>query len=275
MFRNETSYNRFWDGRNYLSVVITSIRNLTRAFLACTANRPANDDVVIKQKVASISSLVQTERSVRILLAILYAVKGHLRAEWGADVIPGKTGDPYMQNARSTTEFDDLLPMGLKNLSEQGVSIPYQLSYFVEQYIKEMTDNDIFHSSQASQLQLQLNNLTDAFGRMETIRLTPIPVALLIHQKQVLGLFGAVLPFGLAEGMRWWSVLIVALVMFSLYGIDGIGTQLEDPFGFDRNDIKMDAIIDDIREEIMAMVEEWRSSNQDGRIMFFRRSSDA
>ena len=39
---------------------------------------------------------------------------------------------------------------------------------------------------------------------------------------------------------------IVVLVMFTLYGIDGIGMQLEDPFGYDRNDIKMDAIVEDM-----------------------------
>lgn len=38
---------------------------------------------------------------------------------------------------------------------------------------------------------------------------------------------------------------IVVLVMFTLYGIDGIGNQLMDPFGYDRNDIKMDAIVEE------------------------------
>lgn len=45
--------------------------------------------------------------------------------------------------------------------------------------------------------------------------------------------------------MSWWAVPIVVLVMFTLYGIDGIGNQLEDPFGYDRNDIKMDAIVEE------------------------------
>ena len=48
------------------------------------------------------------------------------------------------------------------------------------------------------------------------------------------------------------------LVTFTLYGIEGIGSQLEDPFGFDRNDIKMDVLVEDIRTETMVLLEEWK-----------------
>ena len=63
---------------------------------------------------------------------------------------------------------------------------------------------------------------------------------------------------------------MVVLVTFTLYGIDGIASQLEDPFGYDRNDIKMDSIVEDIREEIAVMVEEWKriGSGGDGGQLF-------
>ena len=64
--------------------------------------------------------------------------------------------------------------------------------------------------------------------------------------------------------MNWWTVPIVVLVMFTLYGIDGIAMQLEDPFGYDRNDIRMDAIVEDIREEIMVLLEEWKRVGEGG-----------
>ena len=93
---------------------------------------------------------------------------------------------------------------------------------------------------------------------METIKLTPIPVAHLIHTRQVLALYVLVLPFGLVQNMGWWAVPVVGLVAFTLYGIEGIGRQLEDPFGYDRNDIKMDAIVEDLRVEVEALLHEWR-----------------
>ena len=73
-----------------------------------------------------------------------------------------------------------------------------------------------------------------------------------------------VLPFAMVEENGWWAVPITILVVFTLYGIDGIGTQLEDPFGCDRNDIKMDAIAEDIREEILVLLDEWKRVGRKG-----------
>lgn len=91
-----------------------------------------------------------------------------------------------------------------------------------------------------------------------------------IHQKQALALFGLMLPFALVDDMGWLTVPLVTLVTFTLYGIDGIGSQLEDPFGYDRNDIKMDFIVEDIRSEITALLEEWKRVEEDGGEMFIR-----
>lgn len=67
----------------------------------------------------------------------------------------------------------------------------------------------------------------------------------------------------------------MVLVTFTLYGIEGIGSQLEDPFGFDRNDIKMDVLVEDIRTEIMVLLEEWKrvgGAAGEDKEMFIRRS---
>lgn len=247
-------------------MIITSVRNLTRSFLACSALQIANEDKSKQQ-----ADRTDTERVVRILIAILYATKNHLRAGWGAEIIPGTALSPNTGTSTMIPEYSELLPQDLTGFDHKGVGLPLQLTFFVEQYIKRFFDKGFFHGPQASQMQVQLNTLTDAYGRMETIRLTSIPVAHLIHQKQVLALFGCVLPFALVDDMRWWAVPIVMLVMFTLYGIDGIGSQLEDPFGFDRNDIKMDAIVEDIRSEISVLLDEWRRIGQHGGEMFIEK----
>ncbi len=75
--------------------------------------------------------------------------------------------------------------------------------------------------------------------------------------------------------MDYWAILVVSLVMFTLYGIDGIGSQLEDPFGYDRNDIKMDFIVEDIRSEISVLVEEWKRAGQPCYDMFVGKRQDS
>ncbi|KAL4802164.1 Bestrophin, RFP-TM, chloride channel-domain-containing protein [Aspergillus unguis] len=272
VFRNQTSYNRFWDGRNGMTTVHTTIRNLVRTILtnAYSSSRPLTE-----------AEKADVERTVRILMAIPFAVKNHLRAEWGAAFddesgfggVPGLLGSDVRENGTAVYNpvYAGLLPPNLQGFESDGLGLPYQLTFFVDSFIKRGVERNWFHAPGASQLQVQLNTLLDAFGKMETIRLTPIPVAHLIHQKQVLALYGCVLPFAMVDDIGWWTIPIVSLVIFTLYGIEGIGSQLEDPFGYDRNDIKMDALVGDAKMEIDVVLREWRrvvdesgSENGDG-----------
>lgn len=257
VFRNQTSYGRFWDGRNNLTVVITTLRNLTRSFLCCSYK--AGQDTTEAER-------ADVERTVRILIALPGSVKNSLRAEWGAAWAPVTARDVNVRSGaitpRLNPDYEHLLPLGLKGHEEDGLALPIELTALVEGFIKRGHDRGWFHSPQASQLTVQLNTLIDAYGKMETIRFTPYPVAIMIHQRQALALFGAVLTFSIIEYSKWWAIPIVALVMFTLYGIEAIACQLEDPFGYDRNDINMDAIVEDAKTELYVMLNEWRSCNE-------------
>lgn len=212
-------------GNNHLTTIQTCIRNLTRSFLSCshvTGKRPSPEE------------RAETEQVVRLLLALIYAAKNHLRAEWGTTalpfLLPRNAGDIERRRRESTSvhksEYEDLLPPRIRGFEDQGLGLLLQLSIRVEGYIKRGHDRGWFHSPQASQMTVQLNTLVAAYGNMETIHWTPLPVAYLIHMRQVLALFGGVLPFALVEEMGWYTILMVSLVMFTLYGIDAIGAQV-------------------------------------------------
>lgn len=246
-------------GNNHLTQIETCIRNLTRSFLCCS---------YVPGKPTTEAERAETERVVRLLLALIYAAKNHLRAEWGSTLssVPfllPESQPEFIRRRRESTattkpEYDELLPRGTRGFEDQGLGLLLQLTLQVESYIKRGHDRGWFHAPQASQLTVQVNTLVSAYGSMETIHLTPLPVAYLIHMRQVLALFGGVLPFALVEEMGWWTVPMVCLVMFTLYGIEAIGAQLEDPFGYDRNDIKVDAIVEDLRVETSVLLAEWR-----------------
>ncbi len=300
VFRNSTSYDRFWTGRNCLTTIGTSVRNLSRISLVNSRSKDGHSTEAEKR---------DTERVVRVLVAVLYAIKHNLRAEFNIppaslallpqhqqaisayarsrpqsraasrrqSLAPMTPTTPLLQSTSSLLngdgtfptkkdEYVSLLPEGLMGYEDQGLGLPLQLTILVEGYIRRGVDRGWFHPPLASQMTVQLNSLVDAYGRMETIRSTPIPVAHLIHQKQVLALFTCVLPFAIVDDYKWWSVPVVAIIAFTLYGIEGIGVQLEDPFGYDKNDIKMDGIIEDTRQEVMVLLEEWKASHE-GRAM--------
>jgi len=91
-------------------------------------------------------------------------------------------------------------------------SLLLQLSIQIEAYIKRGLDRRWFHGPQASQMISQLNTMVSSYGTLETIHLTPMPVALLIHMKQVLALFCCVLPFAVVREVGNLTVVIVTIV---------------------------------------------------------------
>ncbi|KAF2705950.1 hypothetical protein K504DRAFT_387180 [Pleomassaria siparia CBS 279.74] len=277
VFRNSTSYDRFWSGRNCLTTIGTCVRNLVRMILVGAHGKEG--------KMLAEAERRDTEKIVRVLIAVLYAIKHNLRAEFNippasltaeAEDAEPATRPGYMSRRNSIengldtaqSEYVSLLPEGLRGYEDQGLGLPLQLTVLVEGYIRRGFERGSFHAPQASQMTVQVNNLVDAYGRMETIRTTPIPVAHLIHQKQVLALYTCILPLAIVDGYKWWAIPTVAIVAFTLYGIEGIGMQLEDPFGYDKNDIKMDGIIEDTRQEVMVLLEEWKMGAQGKSGMF-------
>ncbi|CZT13436.1 uncharacterized protein RCO7_00644 [Rhynchosporium graminicola] len=200
----------------------------------------------------------KTIETVKILIAMLYTIKNHLRAEWGVALSPGTMLGPDGQESTSD-EYKDLLPPGFKGYEHRGLGLTLELATFVEKFVAMGVQKQWFHNAASASMLSSLNALTSAYGDMEVIRLVPIPVAHLIHHKQTLALFCGILPFAMASEMDWWAVPLVAFVAFTLYGIEGIAQTYEDPFGVEKIDINMDDIVEDARKEVEVMLTAWQT----------------
>jgi putative membrane protein len=77
----------------------------------------------------------KTIETVKILIAMLYTIKNHLRAEWGVALSPGTSLTADGQEA-NTDEYKDLLPLGLKGYEHRGLGLTLELACFVEKYIQ-------------------------------------------------------------------------------------------------------------------------------------------
>lgn len=77
---------------------------------------------------------VKVAETVKILIAMLYTIKNHLRAEWGIALSPGTCITEEGQVTHDM-DFGSLLPKGLKGYEHRGLALTLELSVFVESFI--------------------------------------------------------------------------------------------------------------------------------------------
>ncbi len=211
VFRTNTAYDRFWEGRRVWSVLVTSVRNMTRQMLSSIDDRSPEDRA-------------NKLRHVRLLAAFVISVKLKLRREPMGDELR-----PFLSRAQHQK---------LQTMHNPPLEIAFWLSVYLQKQFKE----NLIQAPSFNLVSLRLNDCIDALGACERIQSTPIPLAYSIHLKQLLLIYCLSLPFQLVGQLGWWTGLGVALISFTLLGVEEIGLQIEDPFGHDANDLPLDEI---------------------------------
>lgn len=225
VFRTNTAYERFWEGRKIWGSIVNTVRNLARQIWVSV------DEVAINDKENKIKAL-------KLLIAFAVATKLHLRGE----------------KVNHNNELEDLLPASCYVNLQTMNNPPLEVAFWISDYLQQQYNRNCINSYQLSAMQQLVNILVDNLGSCERILKTPIPLAYAIHLKQLLLLYCLLLPFQLVESLGWWTGLISALVSFTLLGIEAIGLEIENPFGYDANDLPLDAICKTMRININDLV---------------------
>ena len=216
VFRTNASYDRYWEGRKLLGSIVNRSRDLARQSASFFRDQPE-----------------VRARASRYIAALYVCVRRYLRAE------------------REWPELaDTLTPSELAELSRRRAP-PLVVARWL---------TDLFVQSKVSEERLKLldNNLTallDYWGGAERIFKTPVPFAYAHHIKTFLTLFCATVPFALLGNMSWLALPGTLVVCFGMFGIDEIGVEIEDPFGYDPNDLPLDAIGDTIAVDVTETAE--------------------
>jgi ion channel-forming bestrophin family protein len=147
-------------------------------------------------------------------------------------------------------ELQPLLPTAqYENLKGMN-NPPLEVAFWIQDYLQQQHEGDRLNVHQLISLQQLLNTLVDCLGGCERILKTPIPMAYAIHLKQLLLIYCFTLPFQFVTQLGWWTALVVMLVSFTLFGIEAIGMEIENPFGRDYNDLPLDTICDTMKRNI-------------------------
>ncbi|BAT53281.1 hypothetical protein NOS3756_22400 [Nostoc sp. NIES-3756] len=219
VFRTNTAYERFWEGRKCWGSIVNNTRNLARQIWVSV------EEVSPKDREDKIAVL-------NLLVAFAVATKLHLR------------GEPI------NSELEDLISTSRYFKLKSMNNPPLEVAFWIGDYLQQQYNRNCLNSYQLTSIQELLNNLVDNLGGCERILRTPMPLAYAIHLKQLLLLYCFLLPFQMVESLGWWTGVIVGLVSFTLFGIEAIGLEIENPFGYDANDLPLDAICQTMKRNI-------------------------
>jgi len=135
-------------------------------------------------------------------------------------------------------------------------NLPDRVLQNVGARLSELTGQGVLSEWRYTQLETRLISLSQVQASCERIKGTPLPFPYTLLLHRTIYLFCILLPFAMAEPLGWLTPVFTAIVSYTFFGLDEIGDDLEDPFGFDENDLPCNALLRNIEREVLAALGE-------------------
>lgn len=210
-FRNNTSYDRFWEGRKLWGSLVNTSRTWARELTSL--DQPG---------ASGLSSLAQ--RQVYRVIAFVHALRMTLRNQMQRAELA-----PFL----SEQELDEVL---------SKLNVPDAILLLIQRECRSTCSSGVISDYQLVRLTELVSKLSDIQGGCERIRNTPIPHSYTILIHRIVALYVFALPFGLVYTLHYLTPIVVALVAYTFLGLDAVGDELEDPFGEDLNDLPLSTL---------------------------------
>ncbi|RZL20163.1 MAG: hypothetical protein EOO89_01120 [Pedobacter sp.] len=208
VFRTNTSYDRWWEGRKLLGALTNVSRNLA---------------IKIKSLRLDESHIEFFEYGIP---KFAFALKEHLREK------------QYFGKNSFLIEVDG------------GKHIPNQVAASLSMRVYDLLKEGLITQEQLIILTADIQQFTDICGGCERIKKTPIPFSYSVFIKKFVFVYVLTLPIGWVFSLGYFVVPIVPFILYVLASLELIAEEIEDPFGFDANDLPVDTICDNIEKHV-------------------------
>ncbi|NTS41994.1 hypothetical protein HRG84_13885 [Flavisolibacter sp. BT320] len=215
VFRTNTAYDRWWEGRRQWGTLVNASRNFA---VKLSAMLPPGD--------------ADRPFFARMIPAFAFALKKHLLAESTAWVLDEK---PH-------PEFS--------NLNRDG-HIPNQVAATLMARLQAAYRDQKLTGEQLLFLQADASAFVDVCGACERIKNTPIPYSYSEFIKKFIFLYVITLPIGMVFSLGYYAIPVVVFISYVLGSLELIAEEIEDPFGRDANDLPMQRMCENIERNVV------------------------
>lgn len=218
-FRNNASYDRWWEGRKLWGALVNTSRSITRQVLTLVGPQPGDAK---EHDPTALRALQET--LVRRVIAFVHALRLALRDDSDlTDLKPFLDGDELERLANERNR-------------------PYAINQGTGERLQRAWREGLLHPMHLSQIEDSLVSLTDIQGACERIKSTPIPFSYTTLIHRITAVYCYSLPFGVVDSVAIYTPFVCVIVAYAFFGLDVVGEEIEMPFGRDYNDLPLRAI---------------------------------
>ncbi len=213
VFRTNTAYNRFWEGRRIWEKILTHLRDVGRM-------------AIVYSDVMTVS---QVERILKLLCAFPIVLQEHV------------------QGFSAPNLLNDYLSEADKQCIDRVTNRPFFILNKISKEIRWIPESPSFTSRERLAMAKHIDDLSSTIGACERIVQTPVPLTYARHTSRFLSLFCLSMPIALVGELGAYVVPFVSFVAWSLFGIQEIGMMIEEPF---QRALKLEVFANTIRRDL-------------------------
>jgi ion channel-forming bestrophin family protein len=202
VFRTNTAYDRWWEGRKNWGQLVNDSRNLAVKLTALELS--PEDNHFFGRHIGNFA----------------LCIKEHLREGTKFDILD------LTAEERVFLEKLDHIPSGIVELMYKRLNDLKKAGILSEEDVLRVDRN--------------LNGFLDCVGACERIKNTPIPYSYSMFFKKFIFTYVVTLPFAFVVNFGYYSSIIATFIFYVLVSIEILAEEIEDPFGNDDNDLPTD-----------------------------------
>jgi len=213
-YRINSAYDRWWEGRKLWGSLVNNSRNL--AIKLSVMLKDEKDLAYFRKLIPSYASILNK----------------HLKDE---------------ETSKQLFEHVDLAIDHHKHR-------PNQIAKMLYQKINDLYTSHKITGDQLIILNSEIQSFTDICGACERIKNTPIPYSYSTFIKKFIFVFVLSMPYAYTFTLGYYVIPVVTMIFFVLASIELISEEIEEPFGYDDNDLPTAKIAENIKKHVEEII---------------------
>ena len=220
VFRTNTAYDRWWEGRKLWGQLVNNSRNLALKLAGILDNSDEESRKFFR----------------RTIPIYAFSLKQHLQSKVTL----------YM--------LDDKEDKYIKPEIDPEKHVPNQVAKLMFAKVNDLYISKKITGDQLIVLNLELMSFTDICGACERIKNTPIPYSYSSFIKKFILAYVVTLPLGYVFSLGYYAAPIVTFIFYVLASLELIAEEIEEPFGTDANDLPMGKLSSNIQKHVEELI---------------------